>query len=176
MHEFLFPWRSRIFWRCWSWTAEGTIALCDGVVGGTPEWRGKDCLRFLRSAGLKLYFTLACARSSLNTLLTFVFSFADVSTKPFSQSTVTTDSVVAVSIWNKGMLKNWSNFWSALIDCVCRNKIYRIGINYGTKEICDIFLLLVPCSHRTLAIRTLFAAALNEATLDVWKQTRRFPS
>jgi hypothetical protein len=61
------------------------------------ECRGRDCLRLLRSAGLKLYFTLACASSSLNTCDTFIFSFAEASTKPFSQSTVTTDSVVSKS-------------------------------------------------------------------------------
>jgi len=61
------------------------------------ECRGKDCLRLLRSAGLKLYFSLACTSSSLNTCETFVFSLAEASTKPFSQSTVTTDSVVSKS-------------------------------------------------------------------------------
>lgn len=96
IQEFLLPWRSLICWRCCSWTAEGIIAAWEGVCGG-PECKGNDCRRRRRRAGLRLYFTFACVKSSLNTCVTLTFSLADDSTKPFSQSTVTTDSVVAVS-------------------------------------------------------------------------------
>lgn len=74
-------------------------ALCDGVEGG-PDCDGSDWRRRRLNAGLKLYFTFAWASNSLNTLLMFTFSLADDSTNPFSQSTVITDSVVAVSTWN----------------------------------------------------------------------------
>lgn len=94
--------RSRICCRCASWAGEGTCGWLDGVGGvgldpGAP-WGpvGSDCRRRRLNAGDKLYFTLACTSSSLNICDTLMLSFADASTKPFSQSTVTTDSVV----WN----------------------------------------------------------------------------
>lgn len=104
--ELRLPWRSLICCRCCSWTGEGMTAACDGVDGG-PGCDGSDWRRRRLSAGLRLYLTLACTRSSLKTLETLTLSLAEVSTKPFSQSTVTTDSVVAVSTWNKKMRASW---------------------------------------------------------------------
>lgn len=105
MHEFLFPCRSRICCKCSNCVAFGICGFGDvgavvdeGVPGGAPPAAtGNDCLLLRRNAGLKLYFILACNNNSLNTLDTFILSFADVSTNPFSQSTVTTDSVVSLS-------------------------------------------------------------------------------
>lgn len=51
-----------------------------------------------------------------NTLVTFSLFLADASTKPFSQSTFTTDSVVSKSIWNKvkncyRLITNYNQSW-----------------------------------------------------------------
>lgn len=98
-HEFRFPpdpvCRSLILCRCASCAGEGIAGFAEGLFPVPAGCGGSDCLRLRLNAGLKLYFTFACANNSLNTFDTFVFSFADASTNPFSQSTVTTDSVVS---------------------------------------------------------------------------------
>lgn len=99
MQEFLLESeRSRICCRCWSWAGDGTwvpllreFRCCGG---------GRDCRRRRCSAGLRLYFSLAWMRSSLNTWEIFRFSFADTSTKPFSHFTVTNSLVLSVSTCN----------------------------------------------------------------------------
>lgn len=99
MQEFLLESeRSRICCRCWSWVGDGTWVLllrefmcCGG---------GRDCRRRRCSAGLRLYFSLAWMRSSLNTWEIFRFSFADTSTKPFSHFMVTNSLVLSVSTCN----------------------------------------------------------------------------
>jgi hypothetical protein len=104
MQEFLLPPACRcwICWRCCSCAGEGIAEEFVDVEADPSdiECRGRDCLRLLRSAGLRLYLTLACVSSSLKTCDTLAFSLAEASTKPFSQSTVTTDSVVSKSTWN----------------------------------------------------------------------------
>lgn len=96
--------RSRICCRCASCAGEGTCGA--GGVGLEPGGPcgpvGSDCRRRRRSAGDRLYFTFACTSSSLKICDTFTLSFAEASTKPFSQSTVTTDSVV----WNSTCKRN----------------------------------------------------------------------
>lgn len=99
MQEFLLESeRSRICCRCWSWVGDGTWALLVRefmCCGG-----GRDCRRRRCSAGLRLYFSLAWMRSSLNTWEIFRFSFADTSTKPFSHFMVTNSLVLSVSTCN----------------------------------------------------------------------------
>lgn len=57
--EFRLPpapvWRSWMLRRCANCAAEGTAGLPPAACWGG----GSDCLRFRRSAGLKLYLTLA---------------------------------------------------------------------------------------------------------------------
>lgn len=75
------------FWRCASCAGVGTI--------DEPPPDGSDCLRaeFRRSDGPRSYLIFAWFRSSLKTSPTFMLSLADVSTKPFSQSTSTRHDV-----------------------------------------------------------------------------------
>lgn len=96
MQEFLFDSeRSRICCRCWSWAGDGTWAL---LLREFKCWGGgNDCLRRRLNAGLRLYFSLAWIKSSLNTCEMFKFSFADTSTKPFSHFIVTNSLVLSVS-------------------------------------------------------------------------------
>lgn len=98
MQEFLFDSeRSRICCRCCSWAGDGTCAL---LLREFKCWGGgNDCLRRRLNAGLRLYFSLAWIKSSLNTCEMFKFSFADTSTKPFSHFIVTNSLVLSVSTW-----------------------------------------------------------------------------
>lgn len=101
MHELrLLLCLSRICWRWASWAGEGTCGALAGGVGLDPggPWGpvGRDWRLRRRNAGDRLYLTFACTSSSLKICDTLTLSLADASTNPFSQSTVTTDSVV----WN----------------------------------------------------------------------------
>lgn len=98
MQEFLFDSeRSRICCRCCSCAGDGTWAL---LLREFKCWGGgNDCLRRRLNAGLRLYFSLAWIKSSLNTCEMFKFSFADTSTKPFSHFIVTNSLVLSVSTW-----------------------------------------------------------------------------
>lgn len=63
----LFECLSRICCRCANCAGEGTWGgWVGGVPGGPCGPVGKDCLLLRRRAGDKLYFTLACTKSSLN--------------------------------------------------------------------------------------------------------------
>lgn len=96
----LLLWRSRICWRWASCAGEGTWGAGVWGVGLDPggAWGpvGRDSRRRRLRAGDRLYFTFAWTSNSLKICDTLMFSFAEASTNPFSQSTVTTDSVV----WN----------------------------------------------------------------------------
>lgn len=93
--EFLFPPAcfSRMEFKWASWAGDG-MAGWDGVCGWPACAGGRDWRRRRRRAGLRLYLTLAWTSSSLKTWVMLTLSFAEVSTKPFSQSTVTMLSVV----------------------------------------------------------------------------------
>lgn len=65
---------------------EFLLTMCLFLVAPLPEMQfGSDCLR-LRTAGLRLQWTLAWTNSSLKTSIMWEFCFAEHSTYPHSQS------------------------------------------------------------------------------------------
>lgn len=149
--------RSCICWRCCNWAADGTCDVDGGALdggAGEPHWfGGSDCLRRRLNAGLRLYVILAWTRSSLKiylifesriqiflislwrakvlrniTCVTFSLFFAEASTKPFSQSTFTKDSVVSKS----SFMKEYNNSifrisWNVLRKVGCIRAFFKFG-------------------------------------------------
>lgn len=129
--------RSLICWRCANCAGDGTWGWFDDGVGvglepgGPCGPVGRDCRRRRLNAGDRLYFTLACTNNSLKICDTLILSLAEASTNPFSQSTVTTDSVV------------WNSTWKIKLDVntfSCQNHSHKINHTFWYNSLMITFL------------------------------------
>lgn len=151
MQEFLLESeRSRICCRCWSWVGDGTwvLLLREFICCGG----GRDCRRRRCSAGLRLYFSLAWMRSSLNTWEIFRFSFADTSTKPFSHFMVTNSLVLSVSTCNAFSLLTLTYYTDNWINIIHLYNMYSIFHHYTHSnfyfKICVQVYLIISFENR----------------------------